>query len=180
MDENSRKLLFCILPHLSSYQYLPFYCRFLLTIYLFCLLNYLLFPTHCITAFSHVHIMSFYCTSPTIYIIPSGNAASLAWRVDWQAGKWTEAFGKDTADQSAPHVDCRRYFWEPKTSSLILLSDGGVWLREEPAKRGTGVWRSLNGDTGAMEFVSAHWYGAVCRHSTSVVNDFVGNTLLQN
>ena len=87
----------------------------------------------------------------------AGNAASLAWRVDWERGNWTEAFGLDTADGSTPHVDCRRYFWEPATGSLILLSDGGAWLRETPAARGGGRWRSLNGDTGAMELVSAHW-----------------------
>jgi len=56
-----------------------------------------------------------------------------------------------------PRVDCRRYFWEPSTGSLLLLSDGGAWLREEPANAGAGRWRSLNGETGAMELVSAHW-----------------------
>ena len=87
----------------------------------------------------------------------AGNAASLAWRVTWSTGEWVEAFGKDTSDGSVPHVDCRRYFWEPQTSSLILLSDGGAWLRESPGQHAAGKWRSLNGVTGAMELISAHW-----------------------
>ena len=87
----------------------------------------------------------------------AGNAESLAWRVEWSKGTWSEAFGLDTSDGSTPHVDCRRYFWEPKTSSLILLSDGGAWLREKPSIAKAGRWRSLNGVTGAIELVSANW-----------------------
>ena len=87
----------------------------------------------------------------------AGNADALVWRVDWQKGLWTESYGpKDTKDGSAPHSDCRRYYWEPSSSSLLLLSDGGAFMRTQPAAPG-GVWRSLAGDTGAMELVSAHW-----------------------
>ena len=86
----------------------------------------------------------------------AGNAGSVAWRVDWRKGEWTNAYGEDTADGSTPHVDCRRYFWEARTNSLILLSDGGAWLRDTPGQKG-GKWRSLNGDVGAFELVSAHW-----------------------
>lgn len=86
----------------------------------------------------------------------AGNAGSVVWRVDWQKSAWVDAYGEDTSDGSTPHVDCRRYFWEPQTRSLILLSDGGAWLREQPAQKG-GRWRSLNGDIGAFEIISAHW-----------------------
>ena len=59
-------------------------------------------------------------------------------------------------DGSYPHSDCRAYFWEPTRGSLLLLSDGGAFLRTTPEKPG-GRWRSLAGDTGAMELISAHW-----------------------
>ena len=87
----------------------------------------------------------------------AGNAGSVVWRVDWQKGVWANAYGEDTTDGSTPHVDCRRYFWEPQTKGLILLSDGGAWLRESPGTKGAGKWRSLNGDIGAFEIISAHW-----------------------
>ena len=87
----------------------------------------------------------------------AGNAKALAWRVDWAQGRWVEEFGADTSDGSAPHVDCRRYYWEGKSDSLLLLSDGGAWMREEPSTASAGRWRSLAGDSAAMEFVSAHW-----------------------
>ena len=87
----------------------------------------------------------------------AGNAGSVVWRVSWSDGRWTEIYGTDdTADGSMPHVDCRRYYWEATTSSLLLLSDGGAWLRESPAVKG-GRWRSLAGDIGSMEMVSADW-----------------------
>ena len=87
----------------------------------------------------------------------AGNAGALAWRVDWAAGAWTEAFGKDTSDDSTPHGDCRNYYWETSTASLILLNDGGAHLRTQPTSPGGGKWHSLAGDTGAMEFISAHY-----------------------
>lgn len=85
----------------------------------------------------------------------AGNAGALTWRVDWVSGTWTETSGRDTADGSEPHSDCRNYYWEATTGSLILLSDGGAFLRTKPAVAG-GVWRSLNHNTGAMELISAH------------------------
>ena len=88
----------------------------------------------------------------------AGNAGALAWRVAWRSGTWTEAYGKDTADGSAPHGDCRNYYWEPTTGSLILLNDGGAHMRTMPMDAGRGVWKSLSGDTGAMELVSAVYH----------------------
>lgn len=84
----------------------------------------------------------------------AGNAGALTWRVQWQSSMWTESFGKDTSDESEPHGDCRNYYWESVSNSLILLSDGGIFLRTQPEKRG-GAWASLAGDIGAMEFISA-------------------------
>ena len=78
------------------------------------------------------------------------------WRVAWQEGQWVESGSKDTSDASEPHSDCRRYFWEPVSNGLVLLSDGGAFLREKPAVAG-GRWRSLAGDTGAMELIAADW-----------------------
>lgn len=86
----------------------------------------------------------------------AGNAAALVWRVSWRAGAWVASGATDTADGSAPHSDCRRYYWEPTTSALVLLSDGGAFLRDLPTSPG-GRWRSLAGDTGAMELLAADW-----------------------
>ena len=44
----------------------------------------------------------------------------------------------------------RNYYWEPKSGSLVLLSDGGAFLRTGPSKKGGGKWTSLAGDTAAM------------------------------
>ena len=84
----------------------------------------------------------------------AGNAGALTWRVDWKGGRWTSTAGADTSDGSSPHSDCRNYYWEPVTSSLIVLNDGGGHMRTAPATPG-GRWTSLSGDTGAMEFISA-------------------------
>ena len=65
----------------------------------------------------------------------AGNAGALAWRVAWRTGVWTEAFGKDTKDNTSPHGDCRNYYWEPTTSSVILLNDGSAHMRTMPTKR---------------------------------------------
>ena len=86
----------------------------------------------------------------------AGNADALVWRVAWREGVWTEAAGRDTSDGSAPHGDCRNYYWEPMGGSLILLNDGGAHMRSQPDARG-GTWHSLAGNTGAMEFISAHY-----------------------
>ena len=86
----------------------------------------------------------------------AGNAGALTWRVDWRRGIWTESAWGDTSDGSGPHSDCRNYYWEPTGSNLVLLSDGGAFLRTEPSTSG-GRWRSLQGDIGAMELVSASW-----------------------
>ena len=84
----------------------------------------------------------------------AGNAGALSWRVDWKAGEWTSTAYADTSDRSAPHPDCRNYYWELITSSLIVLNDGGGHMRSNPTKPG-GKWTSLSGNTGAMEFISA-------------------------
>ena len=61
-----------------------------------------------------------------------------------------------TTHNPGPHSDCRNYYWEPEGGNLILLSDGGAFLRTQPAAKG-GSWRSLQGDIGAMELVSASY-----------------------
>ena len=87
----------------------------------------------------------------------AGNADARTWRVEWRTGLWSATAGHvDTADGSAPHPDCRNYYWEPTSDSLILLTDGGAHLRTQPTQRG-GKWLSLSGDIGAMEMVSAHY-----------------------
>jgi hypothetical protein len=90
----------------------------------------------------------------TLYV--AGNADALTWRVDWRDGVWTESHTDDTSDGSAPHGDCRAYYWEGTGGGLVMLSDGGAFLRTAPRQAG-GRWRSLAGDTGAMELISAVW-----------------------
>jgi len=87
----------------------------------------------------------------------AGNAGSVQYRVDWAQGEWTDMTSKnESLDGSAPHVDCRNWAWDPENSVLLLVSDGGVFVRDKPSTPG-GRWRSLNGDMGAMEFLSAFW-----------------------
>ena len=38
----------------------------------------------------------------------------------------------------------------------MLVSDGGVFAREQPRAKG-GKWVSLNGDIQEMEFLTAHY-----------------------
>ena len=85
----------------------------------------------------------------------AGNAEALVYRVKWRDGEWAKAWGDDTDDGSYPHADCRRYYWTDD-DALIVLSDGGAHARDAPDAPG-GRWRSLAGDIGAMELVSADW-----------------------
>jgi hypothetical protein len=40
----------------------------------------------------------------------------------------------------------------------VLVSDGGVFERDQPRSNlALGRWRSINGNIGAMEFLTAHW-----------------------
>ena len=92
-----------------------------------------------------------------IYV--AGNAGALAWRVDVSKGadaKWTKLWDDDVIDGSLPHGDCRNYAWDPQSSRLILVSDGGAFAREQPRQSG-GRWVSLNGDIAQMEYLSAHY-----------------------
>ena len=102
--------------------------------------------------------------SDIIYVV--GNGDKLAWRVDYAANDWTSLTGDDTADSREPHCDCRNLAFHTSTGSqggsyterLILVSDGGIFARDGPRSAG-GVWRSLNGDIRAMEYVDAHYDG---------------------
>ena len=85
-------------------------------------------------------------TDPTMLFV-AGNGDQIAYRVDWKAGRWTAMTEDDTADHSAPHCDCRNFFWSPKGSELLLVSDGGIFARAGASKAG-GRWRSANGDIG--------------------------------
>eukprot|EP00937_MAST-01D_sp_MAST-1D-sp2_P003279 g3279.t1 len=109
----------------------------------------------------------------------AGNGDHIAWRVRWREGAWTKMFGRSgTADGSAPHCDCRNFAWRgggagagvgagagavAADGALVLVSDGGLFERSSPSapdvtdKATGGSWRSLNGDIGAMEFLTAHW-----------------------
>ena len=69
----------------------------------------------------------------------------------------------------------RNYYWEPKSGSLVLLSDGGAFLRTGPSKKGGGKWTSLAGDTAAMEFVEAkfakgRWVGGAQDNTVQLSN----------
>eukprot|EP01006_Ploeotia_vitrea_P047315 TRINITY_DN67112_c5_g9_i1.p1 TRINITY_DN67112_c5_g9~~TRINITY_DN67112_c5_g9_i1.p1 ORF type:complete len:927 (-),score=65.83 TRINITY_DN67112_c5_g9_i1:1535-4057(-) len=92
-----------------------------------------------------------------LYVAGNGDAG--VYRVQWKAqpkAKWTPMYGLDCVDRTYPHVDSRNYYWEPVKNNLILVSDGGIWMRMGPSKPG-GRWVSLNGDIGAMEFISSGW-----------------------
>lgn len=95
-------------------------------------------------------------------VYAAGNGGMVAWRAEWATGHWESLIGNntfnDTTDGSSPHVDCRGYAWEPAVAggALLLVSDGGVFMREKPDVAGGGRWRSLNGDTSEMEMLSAH------------------------
>lgn len=87
----------------------------------------------------------------------AGNGGEVAWRTNWNSTTpWVSLLGPKESLGTAPHVDCRNYAWDAESGSLILMSDGGIFSRSNPGAPG-GKWRSLNGDIGAMEVISAHW-----------------------
>jgi hypothetical protein len=93
-------------------------------------------------------------TIPTMLFV-AGNGGKVAYRVNRDTGEWVDMTIDDTADNSAPHCDCRNFHWGDD-DELYLVSDGGIFGRRGPSAPG-GSWRSLNGDIGVMEFLSAHW-----------------------
>eukprot|EP00940_MAST-03C_sp_MAST-3C-sp2_P001272 g1272.t1 len=90
------------------------------------------------------------------HLFVAGNADALVWRVQWRDGTWTRSGATDTADKSYPHADCRQYYWEPSSNSLLLLNDGGAHLRTNPFDAGAGTWRSITGRSGSMELITAY------------------------
>ena len=80
----------------------------------------------------------------------AGNGDDIAYRVNWQTGTWADMTGADTADNSAPHCDCRNFHWSADGKELYLVSDGGIFGRKGAESVG-GSWRSMNGDIGVME-----------------------------
>lgn len=94
-------------------------------------------------------------TDPSILYV-AGNGEHIAFRVTLPEGNWTSLTREDTMDNSAPHCDCRSLSFNPDLNELVLTSDGGVFARSAPSAPG-GQWRSLNGDIGGMEMLSAQW-----------------------
>ena len=87
----------------------------------------------------------------------AGNAGALAWRVNLTTMVWTKLWDKpDVIDGSIPHGDCRNYAWDSSNNRLLLVSDGGIFAREQPRAPG-GKWVSLNGDYSSLELLSAHF-----------------------
>jgi hypothetical protein len=104
----------------------------------------------------------------TLYV--AGNGDSIGLRVRWAANTtaangtvvgpvWEDLVEGDTPTGYAPHCDCRNLAWHHSKGSLLLVSDGGVFERQVPgAKMDPGAkWRSINGDVGGMELLTAHW-----------------------
>ena len=87
----------------------------------------------------------------------AGNAGAVVYRVYYRDNKWEEMWRLDTSDLSTPHVDCRNLAWEPVQGSLLLVSDGGIFVRTGPRARRGGVWKSLSGDAAAIEFYNVGW-----------------------
>ena len=87
----------------------------------------------------------------------AGNAGALAWRVNVTSVEWTKMWDRpDVLDTSLPHGDCRNYAWDHESDRLVIVSDGGVFVRDSPRVPG-GSWRSLNGNYASMELLSAHY-----------------------
>ena len=84
----------------------------------------------------------------------AGNGERVAWRGRWADDTW-ENLLEDVGKAGLPHVDCRNFAWDEVTGNLLLVSDGGVFVREQPQTKG-GAWLSANGNLAAMEFLSAN------------------------
>jgi len=89
-----------------------------------------------------------------VYVV--GNANSIAYRVYYFEDKWEKMWQLDTTDFSQPHVDCRNIAWEPIEGSMLVLSDGGIFLRRFPRGPG-GNWTSVGGDNTALEVYNVGW-----------------------
>eukprot|EP01006_Ploeotia_vitrea_P031455 TRINITY_DN63786_c0_g1_i1.p1 TRINITY_DN63786_c0_g1~~TRINITY_DN63786_c0_g1_i1.p1 ORF type:complete len:836 (-),score=92.73 TRINITY_DN63786_c0_g1_i1:30-2537(-) len=96
----------------------------------------------------------------TLYV--AGNGGNFVYRVNWKENKWTDMWKSDTTNGVAPHADCRNYAWESERDSLLLVTDGGIWMRKKPRGPG-GVWIGVNGDIAEMEFYTAAWDGRLNR-----------------
>ena len=88
------------------------------------------------------------------FLYVAGNARYNTYRVNFAAGQWTDLKGPDGSE---PHSDDRNYAWDPtvKGGRLVLVSDGGVSVRDSP--RASAPWRSANGDMGTMEMLAASY-----------------------
>ena len=73
---------------------------------------------------------------------------------NFAAGQWIDLKGPDGPSR---HSDDRNYAWDPtvKGGRLVLVSDGGVSVRDSP--RASAPWRSANGDMGTMEMLAASY-----------------------
>ena len=109
----------------------------------------------------------------------AGNGGVLVYRIDWRrslnqapctvnnsAGAcynssvdmfiWKPMFNmfqNDTIDDQLPHCDFRNFAWDPDTASLLVVSDGGAYVRFKPNTT-AGWWRGFNGNLGSFEFIS--------------------------
>ena len=90
--------------------------------------------------------------SSVLYV--AGNGERVAWRGRWADDTW-ENLLEDVGKAGEPHVDCRNFAWDEVTGNLLLVSDGGIFVREQPKTKG-GAWLSANGNLAAMEFLSAN------------------------
>jgi hypothetical protein len=71
------------------------------------------------------------------------------WTPMWNQGA---PFRADTIDGQQPHVDCRNFAWDPVAKALLLVSDGGIFVRFKPESN-QGWWRGWAGDIGTFEYV---------------------------
>ena len=85
----------------------------------------------------------------------AGNGGQVVWRGRWREDDpaWEDMLQDVAEGTGLPHVDCRNFAWDAETGSLVLVSDGGVFVRSSPKEKG-GSWVSGNGDLAAMELVS--------------------------
>ena len=85
----------------------------------------------------------------------AGNGGQVVWRGRWREDDpaWEDMLQDVAEGTGLPHVDCRNFAWDAGTGSLVLVSDGGVFVPNSPKEKG-GSWVSGNGDLAAMELVS--------------------------
>lgn len=90
-------------------------------------------------------------TDPSLLYV-AGNGIYTASRVRFATGEWFDLKGPDGSE---PHSDMRNFAWDPLGDRLVIVTDGGVSVRDSPHT--SARWRSANGDMKTMEMLAASY-----------------------